>query len=359
MTRAEEVIVIGAGPAGLSLGWALKQRGVRFRILEAGAAPGDSWRRMPRRMTMNSPWGVNALPGTRVGCVAWAKRLTRAEYAAYLESYAREHALPIEPGVRVARVERTAGGALRVRTAEGALEAERVVSATGYFGAPFVPEMPGARTTRIAQVTACDYGDTEALAAKIATGGRRVLVVGKRITAGQLAVELYDADYQVALSCRSRIEYAWAPELQALGWRAFYPWERRRLARDPIFARGKGSLPMAGGRARHLVESGRIRAIGPIARLGEDFAELADGTREAFDAVLWATGFRPVTSHLAGLVPIDDASGLPRFDGPTSLDAPGLYFLGLDGQTDYTSRMLRGIHRDALDLASRLARRSE
>src|SRR4051812_25180814 len=62
--RELEILIIGGGPAGLSLGFELKKRGLAFLILEKGASVGESWRKMPRDLRLASPWKCNSLPGT-------------------------------------------------------------------------------------------------------------------------------------------------------------------------------------------------------------------------------------------------------------------------------------------------------
>jgi putative flavoprotein involved in K+ transport len=93
------VLIIGGGPAGLSLGFELKRRNIPFLILEKGATVADVWRQMPTTLKLVSPWKANRLPGTRKNLFPRHHEITRAEYFEYLRKYAEEQALRTKPSV--------------------------------------------------------------------------------------------------------------------------------------------------------------------------------------------------------------------------------------------------------------------
>src|SRR5437867_234642 len=98
--RQTDVLVIGAGPAGLALGVGLRRRGLSFQILEKHAV-GASWERTPRNLTLVSPWKANHLPFTRRDLFPRHYEMSRAEFLEYLQAYAQENQLPVETGVEV------------------------------------------------------------------------------------------------------------------------------------------------------------------------------------------------------------------------------------------------------------------
>lgn len=352
-----DVTIIGAGPAGLNLAHRLSGSGLRTRLLERGDGPGDSWRCMPRDMRLNSPAGASVLGDTKVGFLEWDRVWTRERFYAHVLEFADRHALEVETGVEVSRVARRPSDGFRLETSMGEFETRVVVNATGYFGRPFVPFRPGADTTKLLQLTVPEYGSPDAVRNRL--GGRtgRILIVGARITAGQLGVELHDAGFEVTISHRHPIAFGFSPSVQRLGFRAYYPYETWRL-RDPDFAARDSGHPMQGGRARALIEGGEIATRPDVESFDGDTVHFEGGEHRAFDAVLWATGYRPVLEHLEGLVERAPESGLPAMRQMESVEAPGLFFLGLDQQTDFTSRMLRGIRRDATRLAEHLIART-
>src|SRR5215218_1811973 len=105
------VAVIGAGPAGLALGKALRDRGIQVVILEKGAV-GNSWNLMPRNLKLVSPWKTNWLARDDVGQFLPNAQLTRDDFVQYLRDFAARHELPIRAGCQVNSVEQSGDGFL-------------------------------------------------------------------------------------------------------------------------------------------------------------------------------------------------------------------------------------------------------
>src|SRR5438552_2463972 len=78
--RSAPVLILGAGPAGLSVAFELKRRGVPFLILEKGDGPGESWKNMPRNLKLVSPWKTNCLRGSRRNLFSRHEQLSREQY---------------------------------------------------------------------------------------------------------------------------------------------------------------------------------------------------------------------------------------------------------------------------------------
>ena len=91
--QLHDVLILGAGPAGLAVGGELKRRGVSFLIVERGEGVAHSWQHMPARMKLVSPWKANWLPGARADALPANAEISRADYCAWLQNYARELAL--------------------------------------------------------------------------------------------------------------------------------------------------------------------------------------------------------------------------------------------------------------------------
>lgn len=350
---ARPVVVIGAGPAGLGLAYQLKLRGIPCLVLEKGPTVAHSFQGMYKSIFFG-PWINNILPG---GPVPWRQLLARThrkEWVEYLDNFATEHGLDVRCGVTVERVEHD--GEFRLYTDQGLFTADLVVNATGYFGNPFVPVYPGADRTRIAQMPAHDYLEPATVAEKIGSTRGRILIVGKRISAGEIMVELARAGYQISLSTRSPLRFGSSYLQQAL----FAPFV---MAFEAVGAWLAIKLPdtnprMVGGASRKLVESGQVEVFGDIESIGETTVRFRDGREAAFDLILYSTGYRPVLGHLEGLVELDPKTGQPPLVNMEARDMPGLFFLGLDNQRSFRSRYLRGMREDAVLLAQRIATRA-
>src|SRR5262245_50295865 len=103
-----DVVVIGAGQAGLSVGYHLKQRGIPFVILDANERVGDTWRHRWDSLRLFSPARFDGLAGMPFPAPK-TYFPTKDEMADFLEHYARTFALPVETGVKVDRVARDGG----------------------------------------------------------------------------------------------------------------------------------------------------------------------------------------------------------------------------------------------------------
>jgi putative flavoprotein involved in K+ transport len=347
------VAIIGGGPAGLALGWQLQQRGVSFVILEKGAA-GESWNQMPRTLKLVSPWKWNWLtPETRAAFPPNAQ-LSREEFLSYLRALAATHALPIHE-CSVEKVERV-DDSFRLHTSRGEIRASIVVNASGYFSNPLQLALPGEATTRIPRVHFAHYRDA-AHVAKLAGANRSVLVVGKRLSAGQVALELADAGMKVAISHRTPIRFGVDDWLWPLVYRNFAYAEALRLMCGS--RGGPLDVRMPGGRVRKLIERGEIKTFPAIARFTDDAVVFDDGQTFQPGVVLYATGFVPALRHLEAL-PLTRCSvtNVPLTRDMESVSEPNLFFLGFEMLRNFQSRFLRGIRKDAVTLSDIIARRA-
>ena len=352
-----DALIIGAGPAGLALTFELKRRGVESLLLESGPAVAHSWANMPTRLKLVSPWKANCLPGSDPRCFPPNHEMTRAEYCSVLQQYARLNHLPVLTNATVHHVTLRTDDAFVVHTSAGTFNTPLLVNATGCFANPFTPEFPGARESSLPQFHFATYRDAERLREATGKSSSRVLIVGKRLSAGQALVELVDAGFEVALSCRGPIQFGAGP----IGWWMFFrihpALERLKLRLKGAAASGFPTV-MPGGRARRLIQSDHVKTFPDIARFEGRRVVFTDGRSLEPDAVLYATGFRPALAHLASLrLKLDERTGQPALCSFESAEVPGLFFLGLDRLRNFRSRFIRGIREDASLLADELATR--
>ena len=109
-----DVIVVGAGPAGMSVAACLRGRGIDTLVLDRGTAAGDSWRSRYERLHLHTPRVQSALPGLRIpgGSGRWVPKDDMADYVA---RYARHHGIAPRFGTEVRRIERDGAGLGRAR----------------------------------------------------------------------------------------------------------------------------------------------------------------------------------------------------------------------------------------------------
>lgn len=348
------VLVIGAGPAGLALSRQLSRQRIDHEVLDR-AAPGASWKAMPKALRLVSPWWTNVLarrdlfrhfPFSMVGSV---------EYSHYLAHFRARHQIRVVEDCEALAVQGLPDrSGFEVSTTRGTVTAKAVVCATGYFGRPAPPEPAYETDDSVPVVHAADYPGPEWIQEN--ARDLPVIIVGRRVSAGQLMVELHDHGVPIALSTRSAVEFRRDGALGAIKDFIYYFYEEALISLKPRL-RSPSFPVMDGGRSRQIFEAGRIAHFPPIRRIREGIVEFTDGRTVRAGVVINATGYRPALPELDPSIIHRDHDGLPACEDWESVAAPGLYFLGLDNRPNYRSRTIRGIRRDAIALAQAISRR--
>ena len=336
-----DVLVVGAGQAGLAMGWHLARRGVCYLLIDAAPEVGNSWRTRWDSLMLFTSARYDGLPGEDFPG-APDSYPDKEQVADYLAGYAARHGFPILTGTRVTRLV-PYDGRLAAHTTQGIVYARRVVVATGAFQVPLVPTINGSFS--VPTVHSSQYRRPSDLPQG------RVLVVGGANSGLQIAEELARS-HQVVLASGTnppavpqrllgRDLFWWLTRLGVMDKGTDSPLVKRMRDRgDPTIGTSRKALRKAG------VEL-RPRLLGASERI----ASFADGSSIDVDAVVWATGFRPDYSWIDAPAVIDGA-GVPRHDGGRSL--PGLWFLGLPWQRTRGSALLGFVQRDAAHLDEHL-----
>ena len=147
MASTPDVLVIGAGPAGLATSAALTRAGFAHRVLERGDQIGHTWAHLYDSLVLHTDKGLSALPGLPFPA-STPRFPTRRDFLDYLHRYADTFRAPIETGTDIAGVRRGSSGWI-VRTTAGAdLHARAVVIATGIVANPSRSRRPTAKFAR-------------------------------------------------------------------------------------------------------------------------------------------------------------------------------------------------------------------
>src|SRR3954454_14894863 len=136
-----DLVIVGGGSAGLATAALLRQRGLESLVLEAGPEPGAAWRTRYDRLRLHTPRLLSGLPGLRIP-QRFGRWVARDDLLEYFRAYVARHELDVRTGVRVERIDRDAT-VWRLETTQGPIVAARAIVATGYNGAPYIPEWPG------------------------------------------------------------------------------------------------------------------------------------------------------------------------------------------------------------------------
>ena len=354
--RARDVVVIGAGQAGLATGYFLRRLGLDFAILDAHLRVGDAWRHRWDTLRLFTPAFYSGLPGMAFPSADPDHLATRDEAADYLESYARRFGLPVEGDTSV-RTLRRADGHFLLDTSHGPIAAEQVVVATGAFQTPVVPAFSADLDPRIAQLHSSQFTNPESLA----TGD--ALVVGAGNSGTQIATDIKEAEpmRRVWLSGRDtgllprrllgRDIFRWlAPTILRVRTES----RMGRLIRTRTMGRGDAVLSDAHER---MVAAG-VERVGRTVGVRDDRPAVQIGSGEPaleVASVVWCTGYRPDFSWIEGL-PVDEHD-IPLHRRGEVTAWPGLYVVGLHFLSRLSSSLMGGVGDDARHVAARIASR--
>jgi putative flavoprotein involved in K+ transport len=340
-----DIVIIGAGQAGLAAAHAARRSGLTPAVLEASDEPGGSWPHYYDSLLLFSPARYSELPGRPFGGDP-ERYPTRDELVAYLRAFARELDADIRTRQRVTRVTPHAGGGFAVASDAGLeLTADLVIAASGGFGAPHRPALPGLASFAGEAIHAAEYRTPAGYA------GQRVVVVGGGDSAVQIAAELAEVA-RVSIATRSPLRFL--PQ-RPLGRDLHWWLDRTGLDTAPFGPRilARHTAAVDDGRHRAALATGNPDARSLFTRLDGHDAVWTDGEREHIDAVILATGYRPEVSYLRDTAALA-SDGEPLQRRGVSCTVPGLGYVGLEFQRSFASNTVRGVGRDAEFVVDRL-----
>ena len=398
---AVDVVVVGAGQAGLAVSHELTAAGVEHVVLERGLVA-QRWRDRWDSFCLVTPNATIELPGGSYDGDDPNGFLRKEELVRHFEGWATSFDAPVRDGVAVSSLETVEGGSFRLRTSDGVLDTRSVVVCTGAYQRPHrsavVPH------GRLIELDADDYTNPDALPAG------KVLVVGSGQTGCQIAEELHEAGREVVLSCGRA---PWAPRrpggrdiilwlidagfydqsaaelptpgarlvanVQATGRDGGHDLNVRTLREEGVTLAGR-LLGAEGDRLHFAPDLGESVAFGD-GRYAEFRRLILDHCTQAgldppdlpdpppfdpraperlelgdFGVILHTSGFRP--DYRAWMhVDAFDELGFPIQVNGASSTTPGLYFCGVHFLRKRKSSLLMGVGEDAAIVADAIATR--
>ncbi|MEV5070494.1 NAD(P)/FAD-dependent oxidoreductase [Microbacterium sp. LMI12-1-1.1] len=345
-----DVLVVGAGPAGLAVAACLRRQGIDAVIVDRGEAVGDTWAARYERLHLHTPRIQSALPGLRMPR-RFGRWVAKDDMAHYLRVYARRHGLAPQFRTEVRRLDR-ADGRWTATTDTGMLTARQVVVATGYSNTPVQPHWPGQEDFGGSVIHASAYRSPHPY------DGQRVLVVGAGNTGAEIAADLAEhgaADVRLSIRTPPNIiprQFGPLPttlmavpmdvlpaalvdpvnrllQRVTLGDLARYGMPRAR-AGVVAQARSTGVTPTIDVGLVAALRTASVTPVASLERFDGSEAVLTDGSRFAPDAVIAATGYSTGLTTMIGHLGVLDERGAPIVTGRTSAPGTdGLRFVGL------------------------------
>lgn len=369
-----QVVVVGAGTAGLAVALCLSDLSIPSVVLERGDGVGAAWRSRYDRLRLNTGQRYSHLPKR-----PYSKGIplfpTRDQVVAHLEEHAGERGIELRLNTPVERVVQRKPTGWGVLTPDGIVGAAHVVVATGYLNTPVLPDWPGWASFPGEVLHSSAYRNPGPFA------GKRVLVVGAGSSGLEIAHDLAAGGAaKVWLSVRtppnvmprtgpggrsndvvSRPLFHLPPRLADAVAR------RARLAAFGDLSEFGLPIPQEGpfSRAHRLhaaptivdpevvdaIRAGAIEVVAAVTAFEASSVVLTDRTRLDADVVIAATGYRTGLEPLVGQLGVLTDAGSPRVGGDVAAE-PGLWFLGMWSRPSligYTSKQAERV-------AARIAR---
>ncbi|MFJ1646179.1 NAD(P)-binding domain-containing protein [Streptomyces sp. NPDC088258] len=324
--RDIDVVVVGAGQAGLSAAHHLRRTGLvpdqDFVVLDHAPRPGGAWQFRWPSLTYGKVHGMHALPGMElVTAEADGERPSAEVIGAYFTAYERRFGLRVHRPAHVSAVREGTGGRLRVETSEGTWSARALISATGTWDRPFWPRVPGQETFRGRQLHTADYPGPAEFA------GLRVVVVGGGASGTQHLMEIARVAAGTTWVTRRPPIFRDGPFDEELGRAAVaLVDERVRRGLPPLSVVSVTGLPVTEAVARAR-EEGVLDRLPMFDRITPDGVAWDDGRTVAADVILWATGFRASVGHLAPLGLRERGGGI-RVEGTRAVRDERVHLVG-------------------------------
>lgn len=344
-----EVVIVGAGPAGLAVAASLRPHGIPFLILEQAAEVGSRWRQHYERLHLHTAKETSALPYMPFPA-DYPRYVSRQQFIDYLVAYANHFQLAPRFNQTVTSVQRV-GDVWETQTADGCYRSRVVVLATGFNRVPYSPTWSGQDQFKGVILHSSQYKNGAAFR------GQKALVIGFGNSGAEIAVDLFENGAITNIAVRSPVNVvsrdtlgiipsqwlsilfnplpAWLADsinapIVRLKFGNLRDYGLQKLPYGAITEiRTKAQIPVIDPGIMHLIKQKQVAIRPGVDHFMEHSVVFTDGSAEALDVVILATGYR---TQLADMLPKEypllDKDGHPLTSG-TPTAAPGLYFCGL------------------------------
>lgn len=344
-----DTIIIGGGQSGLATAYFLKRAGLNFLVLDEQSREGGAWLHTWESLRLFSPADASSLPGWLMpkGDQTYP---SRQEVIDYLQQYEARYKLPIKRPVQVRAVVWEKGH-FRLDTSKDIYRAKTVVSATGTYRNPYIPDYPGQELYKGEQLHSADYKSPEPFR------GKNVLIVGGANSGAQILAEVSTVANTFWVTQEPPAFLPDEVDGQYLFSIATKMYQARQRGETYTPKGSLGDIVMVES-VKEARERGVLQARQPFKSFTKEGALWQDGSETKLDAVIWCTGFKPALEQLAplGIVEADGKVQTQNTSGSDTRSAkmPALWLVGYGGWTGFASATLIGVGRSARQTATEI-----
>ncbi|MBO9594653.1 MAG: NAD(P)/FAD-dependent oxidoreductase [Niabella sp.] len=303
------IVVIGAGQAGLSAAYHLKKNGLKpgpdFIILDEAPRPGGAWQYRWPSLTLSTVNRIHDLPGMAFkDSLESSDTTVRASVAVphYYDLYEKKMGIRVYRPLKVEKVyfhdER-----FYIDTPGTLFSSRGIINATGTWENPYIPEYPGARLFQGEQLHTRDFKTADSFK------GKHVVVVGAGISAIQLLDQLSKVTTTTWVTRRPP-EFREGPFDDVAGHHAVALVEERvRKGLPPLSVVSVTGLPLS-PEVMDMKKRGVLNRRPMFSEITREGVKWADGSEEKADVILWNTGFKSALEHLNAVLPREAGGGI-------------------------------------------------
>jgi cation diffusion facilitator CzcD-associated flavoprotein CzcO len=332
-----DCIIIGAGQSALACAYFFRRTNKRILLLDKNEKCGGSWHFTWDSLQLFSPAKFNILPG-------WPMPKTATEYPNksdiinYLCAYEKRYDFPIRRNITVESTFHN-GKYFELDTSQGIFQSKTVISATGTYDSPYIPNVKGIENFEGIKIHSANYKNPSDFK------GKNVLVVGEGNSGAQIIADLY-----------KKANCFWAikdvpqflpPEVDGsvLFDSATKMYQNKISGVKESVAINLGNIVRL-PKVKEAEENGAYENYFQIDKFEQNGVVKSGDNFQSLDAVIFCTGFNYNTKHLKPIVePVE--RGKIKLEDNQSLDIEGLWLVGYGGWTGFASATIIGVGRTA------------
>jgi len=336
MENRFDVVVIGGGQSGLASGYYLRRSGLSYVIFDNQEEAGGAWQHAWKSLRLFSPAQWSSLPGMLMtgGSDYYPSRDVTIEY---LKLYETKYALVVRRPVLVHRVRKHNEG-FEIETSQGTYYAKAVISATGSYMNPIIPEIEGQELFEGEILHSRSYDSPARFE------GKRVAIVGEGNSGAQILAEVSRVTSTLWVTQKEPRYLPDHVDGRFLFDAATQVYEAQKEGK-PYKPPSLGDIVMVDS-VRDARNRKVLKSVRPFTRFTPDSLVWSDGHEEKIDAVIFCTGFKSALGYLSELNVITPENKVDT-EGTRAKSVSGLWLVGYGNWTGFASATLIGVGRTA------------